>query len=321
MTVKSVHHVAVAVDDIERALAFWRDALGLPLSETRDVPAEKSQVAFLPVGGTEVELVQPTADDTGLAKFLAKRGPGLHHLCLEVDDISAALAQLKSKDIRLIDEAPKTGEGGRQYAFVHPAGTGGVLVELYQLAAERRVFPTLETERLILREFSLADIPMVFDLFRRQDVNTWLDRDPMQIIEEAERSVRSRMSLFTNGMGFRWAIVSKDNPDRLIGSCGYFSVRRGTATVEIGYELHPDYWRKGFMTEALRAAIDYSYSERAILPVHRIEALVMPGNAGSVRLLEKLGFKNEGLRREFGYWSGSYQDVILFALLPSDWGQ
>jgi len=141
----------------------------------------------------------------------------------------------------------------------------------------------------------------------------------MKVIEEAERSVRSRMSLFTNGFGFRWAITPKDDPDRLIGSCGYFSVRRGTATVEMGYELHPDYWQKGFMTEALRAVIDYSYGDQVLLPVHRIEALVMPGNTGSVRLLEKLGFKNEGLRREFGFWKGRHQDVILFALLRSEW--
>lgn len=132
-TVKAINHVAVVVDDMEKSLAFWRDALGIELHELRDVPAEKSQVAFLPLPGAEVELVLPTTDDSGLAKYLDKRGPGMHHLCLEVDDVDAMLAQLKSKGIRLINEHPRTTADGKKYAFIHPESTGGVLVELYQL--------------------------------------------------------------------------------------------------------------------------------------------------------------------------------------------
>jgi methylmalonyl-CoA/ethylmalonyl-CoA epimerase len=131
--IKSIHHIAVVVDDMEKSLAFWRDALGIDLHELRDVPAEKSQVAFLPLAGAEVELVMPTTDDSGIAKYLAKRGQGMHHLCLEVDDIAAMLAQLKSKGMRLINEEPRTAADGKRYAFVHPESTGGVLVELYQL--------------------------------------------------------------------------------------------------------------------------------------------------------------------------------------------
>ena len=92
--VKQINHVAVVVEDMEKALAFWRDALGMDLHELRDVPAEKSQVAFLPLPGSEMELVMPTSDDSGIAKYLAKRGPGMHHVCLEVDDIHAMMAQL-----------------------------------------------------------------------------------------------------------------------------------------------------------------------------------------------------------------------------------
>jgi methylmalonyl-CoA/ethylmalonyl-CoA epimerase len=131
--VKAINHVAVVVDDMEKSLAFWRDALGIELHELRDVPAEKSQVAFLPLAGAEVELVKPTSDDSGIAKYLAKRGPGMHHICLEVDDIDAMLARLKSKGIRLINEEPRTAAGGKRYAFVHPESAGGVLVELYQV--------------------------------------------------------------------------------------------------------------------------------------------------------------------------------------------
>jgi len=131
--VKQINHVAVVVEDMEKALSFWRDALGMELHELRNVPAEKSQVAFLPLPGSEVELVQPTTDDSGIAKYLAKRGPGMHHICLEVDDIEGMMSQLKTKGVRLINEEPQTAADGKKYAFIHPESTSGVLVELYQI--------------------------------------------------------------------------------------------------------------------------------------------------------------------------------------------
>ncbi|MCL4529146.1 MAG: methylmalonyl-CoA epimerase [Chloroflexi bacterium] len=131
--IKAVNHIAVVVDDMEKSLSFWRDALGIEVHELRDVPVEKSQVAFLPLAGSEVELVKPTSDDSGIAKYLAKRGPGMHHICLEVDDLDAMLVQLKSKGIHLINEEPRTAADGKKYAFVHPESTSGVLVELYQV--------------------------------------------------------------------------------------------------------------------------------------------------------------------------------------------
>jgi methylmalonyl-CoA/ethylmalonyl-CoA epimerase len=131
--IKAINHVAVVVDDMDKSLQFWRDALGIELHELRDVPAEKSQVAFLPLTGSEVELVRPTTDDSGIARYLAKRGPGMHHICLEVDDIDGMLSQLKAKNIRLINEEPRLAADGKRYAFIHPESTGGVLVELYQV--------------------------------------------------------------------------------------------------------------------------------------------------------------------------------------------
>jgi len=132
-SIKKINHVAVVVDDMEKALSFWRDALGMELHELRDVPAEKSQVAFLPLEGSEVELVVPTTDDSGIAKYLTKRGSGMHHICLEVDDIIGMLKQLQEKGVRLINEEPRTGADGKQYAFIHPESASGVLVELYEL--------------------------------------------------------------------------------------------------------------------------------------------------------------------------------------------
>ncbi len=131
--IKRINHVAVVVDDMEKALSFWRDALGIELHELRDVPVEKSQVAFLPLEGSEVELVMPTSEESGIAKYLAKRGPGMHHICLEVDDIATMLAHLRTKGVRLINDEPRTSADGRQYAFIHPESTSGVLVELYEL--------------------------------------------------------------------------------------------------------------------------------------------------------------------------------------------
>ncbi len=132
--IRGINHVAVVVDDMEEGLSFWRDALGMKVKELRDVPAEKSEVAFLPLAGSEVELVRPTTEDSGIAKYLSKRGAGMHHICLEVDDLDGMLTQLKSKGIRLINEEPRAAADGRKYAFVHPESTSGVLVELYQSA-------------------------------------------------------------------------------------------------------------------------------------------------------------------------------------------
>jgi methylmalonyl-CoA/ethylmalonyl-CoA epimerase len=131
--IKQINHVAIVVEDIEESLAFWRDTLGIEMHELRDVPAEKSKVAFLPVAGSEIELVQPTSDDSGIAKYLDKRGQGMHHVCLEVDDIDGMLEMLKAKGVRLINEQPRTATDGKRYAFIHPESSSGVLVELYQI--------------------------------------------------------------------------------------------------------------------------------------------------------------------------------------------
>jgi methylmalonyl-CoA/ethylmalonyl-CoA epimerase len=130
--IKKINHVAIAVNDVDQALLFWRDALGLQVDHIEDVPSQKSSVVFMPVEGSEIELVNPTSADTGLAKFIKERGGGLHHLCFEVDDIDGMLRDLKGKDIRLINETALE-LPGRKMAFIHPKDANGVLVELYQL--------------------------------------------------------------------------------------------------------------------------------------------------------------------------------------------
>jgi methylmalonyl-CoA/ethylmalonyl-CoA epimerase len=134
--VLKIDHVAVLVDDMPSSLAFWQEALGIPLAGLTEVPAEQARVAFFPTGGSEIELVQPTTDDSGLARYLEKRGPGMHHICLQVDDIAGMLAQLKEHGVQLINETPRQGANGKQYAFIHPKSAHGVMVELYQLPPE-----------------------------------------------------------------------------------------------------------------------------------------------------------------------------------------
>jgi methylmalonyl-CoA/ethylmalonyl-CoA epimerase len=131
--VKRIDHIAILVDDLDTTLSFWRDALGMELTHIQDTPAENAQVAFLPTGGSEIELVRPTTPDSGLARFLEKRGPGMHHICLEVDDINGMLEQLKERGVALINEEPRLGSDGRKYAFIHPKSANGVMVELYEL--------------------------------------------------------------------------------------------------------------------------------------------------------------------------------------------
>jgi methylmalonyl-CoA/ethylmalonyl-CoA epimerase len=131
--IKKIDHVALVVGDMNEALSFWQDALGIALENREENPREQSEIAFLPVGDSEIELVRPTSDDSGVAKYLEKRGPGMHHICLEVDDIRAMLLQLKAKDVRLIHQEPVVAESGKKYAFIHPKAALGVLVELYEL--------------------------------------------------------------------------------------------------------------------------------------------------------------------------------------------
>lgn len=129
---KKLNHIAIVVKDIDASLSFWHDALGLTLDHIEDVPSQASKVAFIPIGDSEIELVQPTTSDSGVAKYLEKRGEGLHHLCFEVDQIESVLESLKTKGIQLINQTPLE-LPGRKMAFIHPKSANGVLVELYEL--------------------------------------------------------------------------------------------------------------------------------------------------------------------------------------------
>jgi methylmalonyl-CoA/ethylmalonyl-CoA epimerase len=131
LKIKKIDHVAVCVSDLDAAAAKWKEVLGLEVRERELVASQKTEAALLPVGESNVELISPRGNE-GLAKFLEKRGPGLHHIAIEVEGIEEALAFLKSLGVPLIDEAPRKGARGHKVAFVHPKATGGVLIELVE---------------------------------------------------------------------------------------------------------------------------------------------------------------------------------------------
>ena len=129
---KKISHIGIAVESIEAALPFYREVLGLEYEGEEVVEEQKVKVAFFAVGESRIELLEPTADDSPVAKFIEKNGEGTHHVAYEVDDLAATLAKLKAAGVRLIDETPRCGAHGTRIAFLHPRATGGVLTELCQ---------------------------------------------------------------------------------------------------------------------------------------------------------------------------------------------
>jgi len=129
----ALDHLGIAVKSLAAAKAIY-EKLGLSISEEETVPAEKVRLVMVPVGDTRLELLEPLASDSAIAKFIEKRGEGLHHVCMRVPDLAAAVEKLKSENVRLVSEEIKIGAGGHRYVFVHPSSTGGVLLELVDSA-------------------------------------------------------------------------------------------------------------------------------------------------------------------------------------------
>lgn len=127
-----IDHIGVAVRSIDASLRFYREVLGLAAERPEDVPAEGVRIAFLPLGESRIELLEPLAPDTAVGRFLDRRGEGVHHICLRVTDIETMLAGMKRHGAEIIEPAPRVGAGGRRVAFIHPRSTGGVLLELVE---------------------------------------------------------------------------------------------------------------------------------------------------------------------------------------------
>lgn len=130
MKIGKLDHIGIAVKDLEESLKFYQDMLGLECQGTEVVEEQKVRVAFLPVGDTEVELLESTHDDGPIAKFIEKKGEGIQHLAFRVDNIEKAIEEMKAKGVKMIDEKPRYGAGGAKIAFCHPKSTNGILIEL-----------------------------------------------------------------------------------------------------------------------------------------------------------------------------------------------
>ena len=130
MKILKIDHLGVAVNSMEEGSGFWKDVLGLEFAGSETVEEQKVTTGFFPVGESEVELLESTSPEGPIAKYLEKKGAGVQHVAFSVEDIEAALQELKDKGVRLIDEKPRKGAGGKKIAFLHPKATGGVLVEL-----------------------------------------------------------------------------------------------------------------------------------------------------------------------------------------------
>ena len=185
----------------------------------------------------------------------------------------------------------------------------------------KKTFPLLHTKRLFLREFKSTDAQAVFNIFSQEAVTEYYNREKMTTINEAEDLVEVRAGIFNHGVGVRWAIVMPREGNFVIGSCGIYKLDERNQSAEIGFDLHPDFWRRGIMTEALGAIISYGYSEDFFFYLNRFQALTYLDNTASRGLLTKLGFEEEGILRKFGHWKGQSHDLRIYSLLRNEWNK
>jgi ribosomal-protein-alanine N-acetyltransferase len=172
-------------------------------------------------------------------------------------------------------------------------------------------FPVLETERLRLRELTMDDVPVLFEMRTNELTTRFTDRSKMKTMEEAVEKMKTILALVEKRDGIAWAIEMKES-GKQIGDISFWRIDKEHYRAEIGYALLPDYWEKGYMTEAARCAIDYGFS---MLNFHSIEANVNPNNIASIRLLEKMKFVREAYFRENFYFNGKFLDSAIYSLL------
>lgn len=182
-------------------------------------------------------------------------------------------------------------------------------------------FPVISTNRLLLRNFLVSDANSVYEVFSDDSVTEFYDLDSFTKYEQAVDFVNSRIDLNKESgkRAFRWAICIKLEPNIVIGSCGFHSVNKSFSSIEIGYELNKAYWGKNIAYEAVVAMLSYCFKNEFPFPINRVSATTNLESVKSIKLLNKLGFTEEGILREYGYWKNKFHDLRLFSLLYSEW--
>lgn len=176
-------------------------------------------------------------------------------------------------------------------------------------------FPIIETERLVLRKPTYDDVQQLFDMSQDEDVMLYYGKEPYVKLDQATKEIDWFLKIWKEGTGTRWIISLKDGED-FIGEIGFYEYEKKHKKAEIGYKLAKEYWRKGYMSEALEAMLGYMYDN---LDINRVQALVDPRNPPSYLLLEKYGFKQEGTLRDYEFERGGYVDLIMLSILRKEW--
>lgn len=173
-------------------------------------------------------------------------------------------------------------------------------------------FPVLATERLLLREHSVQDVPALFKMRTNEEVMRFIDRERPKTTQDIETFITSFNAGFKQGQHIAWVISLKENPGQMIGSIGYWRTNFANYRAEIGYMLHPDYWRRGIVSEALKKTITFGFEEMSL---HSIQANINPGNDASRQILLKHGFVKEAYFKEDYYFNGKFLDSEIYSLL------
>ncbi len=189
---------------------------------------------------------------------------------------------------------------------------------LHNVIAAFTPFPILETKRLILRKLQPDDAPEVLALFSDDDVLRYHDLSPLHSLVEATNLIRRLTRRYQDFSGLRWAITLRNSDDRLIGTGGLNRITTHNMLGMIGYDLIPAYWGQGYATEAVRAVVQFGFEN---VGLNRLEAQTMLWNVASMRVLHKVGFTEEGILREWGYWKGAYHDLRMYSLLRREYEQ
>jgi [ribosomal protein S5]-alanine N-acetyltransferase len=182
-------------------------------------------------------------------------------------------------------------------------------------------FPAIYTDRLLLRNFIQSDALSIYEIFSNDSVTKFYDIDSFTQHEQAENFVNARISLNEEfgKRAFRWAICIKSEPNVVIGSCGFHSINKSFSSIEIGYELNQAFWGKNIAYEAVEAMLNYCFKNNFPFSINRVSATTNLDSVKSIKLLNKLGFTEEGVLRQYGYWKNKFHDVRLFSLLYSEW--